>query len=153
MTMVMESLDDEMAYASLIILSQLSQRLCLRLAKLLEELGCHHFFYDTVEPHLEIMHEGFMESMQHLLKGTSEALDRKLETAWDKVGYMRAARSVDAWSPSDMGENKVSHGQWDCCSTSKLLDKIRNALGDDPGQKDVEKGVREGTEGVWLDGG
>jgi hypothetical protein len=55
-----------------------------QLKKLLKEIGCHHFFYDTYEPHLNLMHESFMEAMQNTLKNSNEQLDAALCKAWNQ---------------------------------------------------------------------
>lgn len=57
-----------------------------QMEKLCQEIGAHHFFYDAYEPHLEIIQEGFIESMRLLLLGTTERLDEQMEHAWNQVG-------------------------------------------------------------------
>ncbi|KHN74543.1 hypothetical protein Tcan_08608 [Toxocara canis] len=54
------------------------------ISDLLQELGAHHFFYEVYEPHFEVFHHSFMESMRRFLHGT-EALDGRLKNAWNTI--------------------------------------------------------------------
>uniref|UniRef100_A0A7E4VX32 GLOBIN domain-containing protein n=1 Tax=Panagrellus redivivus TaxID=6233 RepID=A0A7E4VX32_PANRE len=51
------------------------------MAKVLRELGAHHFFYDAWEPHFELMHEGFMDALVHL----TSTLEEDLEKGWNQL--------------------------------------------------------------------
>ncbi|KAE9548849.1 hypothetical protein FO519_007941 [Halicephalobus sp. NKZ332] len=50
------------------------------MAKLLREIGFHHFFYDAYEPHFELMHECFLEAL-NTLQGP---LDADLIAGWNQ---------------------------------------------------------------------
>jgi len=50
------------------------------MAKLLREIGFHHFFYDAYEPHLELMHDCFLEA----LNTNQGPLDDELVTGWNQ---------------------------------------------------------------------
>ncbi|KAI1720451.1 GLoBin related [Ditylenchus destructor] len=105
LTMIMDNLDD---YAAL--------------SRLLQELGSHHFFYDAFEPHLELMHDSFIEALKKLLEGTSEAIDEELQNAWDQLwhkikvnmGYgislQRQIYLTQCVTPSEM---KTVRAMWD----------------------------------------
>ncbi|VDK18529.1 unnamed protein product [Anisakis simplex] len=51
---------------------------------LLQQLGVNHFFYDVCEPHFEVFHSAFKESMRTTLHGT-DALNENLEQAWNMI--------------------------------------------------------------------
>ncbi|KAH7705700.1 Protein GLB-5 a [Aphelenchoides avenae] len=97
LTMVMDNLDDPNG-----------------MAKLLQAIGAHHFFYDAYEPHLELIHDGFMKALKELLADTTESLDERLENAWNQlwntmksnIGYgialQRHAYLAQCLTPSEM---------------------------------------------------
>ncbi|KAI6189550.1 hypothetical protein M3Y97_00020600 [Aphelenchoides bicaudatus] len=68
LTMVMDNMDDKQG-----------------MAKLLMEIGTHHFFYDAYEPHFELMHEGFMQAMRQLLENSNEYPDSTLCRSWNHL--------------------------------------------------------------------
>ncbi|KAI6233630.1 hypothetical protein M3Y99_00899500 [Aphelenchoides fujianensis] len=68
LTLIMDNLDDSYA-----------------MGKLLHELGSHHFFFDTQESQLELLHEGFMEALGDLLKDTREQPDDTLRRSWNEL--------------------------------------------------------------------
>ncbi|CAD5230148.1 unnamed protein product [Bursaphelenchus xylophilus] len=70
-TMIMDNLDDEHG-----------------LAKLLQQLGAHHFFYDAYEPHLEVFQESLLHALKSVLIDTAEAPDDNLLRAWTRFFVM-----------------------------------------------------------------
>ncbi|KAI6200197.1 hypothetical protein M3Y96_00707400 [Aphelenchoides besseyi] len=55
------------------------------IAKLLQELGNHHFFFDTQESQLELMHEGFMKALKLVVEKPDELPDESLRRSWNKL--------------------------------------------------------------------
>lgn len=55
------------------------------MAKLLHQLGAHHFFYDAYEPHLELFQEGFIAALKSSLTSTADELTPSLEKAWKRL--------------------------------------------------------------------
>lgn len=52
-----------------------------QMTKLLRDIGSHHFFYDAYEPHLELMHEGFL----HALEQHPDPVDEDLKNGWNQI--------------------------------------------------------------------
>uniref|UniRef100_A0AC34G924 Uncharacterized protein n=1 Tax=Panagrolaimus sp. ES5 TaxID=591445 RepID=A0AC34G924_9BILA len=53
------------------------------MTKLLRDIGCHHFFYDAYEPHLELMHEGFLHALTTNI--VDPEIDEDLKNGWNQI--------------------------------------------------------------------
>uniref|UniRef100_A0A914YE93 Globin family profile domain-containing protein n=1 Tax=Panagrolaimus superbus TaxID=310955 RepID=A0A914YE93_9BILA len=54
-----------------------------QMTKLLRDIGCHHFFYDAYEPHLELMHEGFIHALSATIMDSG--MDEDLKNGWNQI--------------------------------------------------------------------
>ncbi|KAI6213908.1 hypothetical protein M3Y94_00207000 [Aphelenchoides besseyi] len=88
------------------------------LAKLLQELGSHHFFFDTQESQLELMHEGFMKALKLVVENPDEVPDESLRRSWNKLwDLIKANMSI--------GISNQRHLYLAQCTTAIEMENVR----------------------------
>uniref|UniRef100_A0AC34R126 Globin family profile domain-containing protein n=1 Tax=Panagrolaimus sp. JU765 TaxID=591449 RepID=A0AC34R126_9BILA len=120
-TMIMDNLDDMHG-----------------MAKLLREIGAHHFFYDAYEPHMELMHDSFMNA----LNLTQGPLEPDLVTGWNQF-WLQIKTSI-AYGIGIQRQNylKECMTQPEMTSIRNMWDKVKERDLDEVGQKIVKYSLR-----------